>query len=58
MSTSMTKPLDKEHFWQIIDNARETAGNWQRMLEPSCGETVSGETQNQIKKPKKIGPEL
>ena len=26
--------FDKEQFWQIIDNAREAAGNWQGMIEP------------------------
>ena len=28
------KPLDKEQFWQIIDEAREKAGRWQDMYEP------------------------
>jgi len=34
MNTSVAEPLGKEQFWQIIDNARETAGGWQGMLEP------------------------
>jgi len=34
MNDSSMKPLGKEQFWQIIDNAREAAGGWQGMIEP------------------------
>jgi len=33
-------PMDKDRFWQIIDEARETGGIWQNMYEPLL-ETLS-----------------